>query len=376
MGGSPCPRNYKTLDIIRKNSGKKMKKVHNTRSKDREMIATLQTTTPKEKEAEITTPSTNSSASTTGSTSSDWIEIIKHETATIELQRQHEVDDNLTKNSTGFVVEGSENLCNDQSVIMNLFSIIHLKMTSEDKFDLADLLRFTSETNLLDENLDFSKQPQIVECNGQARNLFLHVKIWDFSRNIRSNQELLSVRLRRVPITDKEVITKEIKGVFENVGDIKAIKPLLYKGTPIQSDQWVVIFDITEDSDLTQQIPRYINIMDQKVVIEWKEAPKLCFFCDGEGHIKRDCRQLRNANNLRQNYKEFKELKNKQVLREGTLENAQKTVKEKKENPYTDSSQELITQETVIVDQDINMECEKLHLDQRRHNQIYSLRRQ
>ncbi|CAG8816140.1 7201_t:CDS:2, partial [Gigaspora rosea] len=38
-------------------------------------------------------------------------------------------------------------------------------MTSEDKFDLADLLRFTSETNLLDENLDFSKQPQVTEEN-------------------------------------------------------------------------------------------------------------------------------------------------------------------------------------------------------------------
>ncbi|CAG8816064.1 19129_t:CDS:1, partial [Gigaspora rosea] len=36
-------------------------------------------------------------------------------------------------------------------------------MTSEDKFDLADLLSFTSETNLLDENLDFSKQPQVTE---------------------------------------------------------------------------------------------------------------------------------------------------------------------------------------------------------------------
>lgn len=82
----------------------------------------------------------------------------------------------------------------------------------------------------------------------------------------RSNQELLLVRLRRVPITDKEVITEEIKEVFENVGTIKAIKPLLYEGTPIQSDQWVIIFDITEDSKLTQQIPRYINILDQKFV--------------------------------------------------------------------------------------------------------------
>ncbi|RIB13103.1 hypothetical protein C2G38_2198781 [Gigaspora rosea] len=116
----------------------------------------------------------------------------------------------------------------------------------------------------------------------------------------RSNQELLLVRLRRVPITDKEVITEEIKGVFENVGNIKAIKPLLYEGTPIQLDQWVIIFDITK----------------------------------------------------------FKELKHKQVTRERALENAQKNVKERVENPYINSSQELATQETIVVDQDVNMESE------------------
>ncbi|CAG8633272.1 16176_t:CDS:2, partial [Gigaspora rosea] len=45
-----------------------------------------------------------------------------------------------------------------------------------------------------------------------------------------------------------------------------------------------------------------------------------------------------------------------QVTREGALENSQTTVKERVDNSYIDSSQELAIQETVVVDQNINME--------------------
>ncbi|CAG8493744.1 5794_t:CDS:2, partial [Gigaspora rosea] len=51
-------------------------------------------------------------------------------------------------------------------------------------------------------------------------------------------------------------------------------------------------------------------------------------------------------------------VKGPQVTREGALENTQKTVKERVENPYINSSQERAIQETVVVDQDINMESE------------------
>ncbi|RIB25760.1 hypothetical protein C2G38_2030797 [Gigaspora rosea] len=109
------PKKCSTLDVIRSDNGKKMKKVHNTRSKDRETIALIQLTTTKEKEAETTPSSAIFSASTTDSTSSDWMEIMEREAETIDLQRQHKVDDNLMKNSTVFDVEGSGNLCNDRS---------------------------------------------------------------------------------------------------------------------------------------------------------------------------------------------------------------------------------------------------------------------
>ncbi|CAG8761187.1 9585_t:CDS:2, partial [Gigaspora margarita] len=85
------PRKHRTLDIIRKDSGKKMKKVQNKRSKDGEIMAL---------------------ASTTGLTSSNWMEIMEHEIV-------YEVDDNLMKNFTVFNVEGSGNLCDKRSELKN-----------------------------------------------------------------------------------------------------------------------------------------------------------------------------------------------------------------------------------------------------------------
>ncbi|CAG8582943.1 15673_t:CDS:2 [Cetraspora pellucida] len=52
----------------------------------------------------------------------------------------------------------------------------------------------------------------------------------------RQNQLLPTIRLRKVSISSKKVITEKIKEVFDNIGTIMAIKLLLYEGTPIQSD--------------------------------------------------------------------------------------------------------------------------------------------
>ena len=406
-----------------------MKKVHNTRSNGEETITAPQKTIHKETGEKIPVSPGTASSSTTGSTSLDWLEIMEGEEAAENLQRELEVDDTPAKNSTGFGVEGSGNLCDGRSgevtsPDLHTGSSINIDAISDSNKKIrndvpnketkswsglftkltrgkATYSTFSPRINISTKNnnalmFDIQKlnkisindivstlygkmgadfigaKPhfvrgtrmylEIIFADEQKMRKYAKEGIDIFQQTFygyissRSNQELLSVRLRRVPITDKEVITEEIKEVFENVGTIKAIKPLLYEGTPIQSDQWVIIFDITEDSKLTQRIPRYINILDQKVVTEWKEAPKLCFFCDGEGHIKRDCNQLKEANNLSRQYKEFKELKNKQVTKEETLVPVQDIEAEKTENTSHNSNQEPTVQETEVVEQDIQMD--------------------
>lgn len=85
----------------------------------------------------------------------------------------------------------------------------------------------------------------------------------------------LPVRLRNVPMGHKDRISNLIKEATEDFGKISSIKPMVYEGTPVCTNQWIVIFETTEDPDLIKRIPRYTHIWDQKVTLEWKEAPKI-----------------------------------------------------------------------------------------------------
>ncbi|CAG8728872.1 5989_t:CDS:2, partial [Racocetra fulgida] len=365
-----------SVDTINKDSAKKMKKVHITRSKGERSPTLLQTTTLEE--------------------------IIEHEAAAENQQTQLETNDFCEENSTAMDIEDAET-----SIKGKIENKTHLQETKSWSGLFTKLTKgratystFSTRANISTKIrnallFDIQKLNQIstndivATLYGKMGGDFIGAKphfvkgtrmyleiiftdeqrMKDYSKkgmdmfqqtfygyiSSRTNQDLLSVRLRRVPIMDKEIISEKIRWVFDSVGTIMAIKPLLYKGTPIQSDQWVIIFDVTEDTNLTERIPRYVNIMDQKVVTEWKEAPKLCFFCDGEGHMKRDCDQLKEANKLNQHYKEFKALKNKQTRRDEVLEPDRETVEERTGNSYVNKSQNNESQEVAVTEQDVHI---------------------
>ncbi|CAG8677331.1 4790_t:CDS:1, partial [Paraglomus brasilianum] len=91
---------------------------------------------------------------------------------------------------------------------------------------------------------------------------------------------------------------------------LATIKPLMIEGTPYLIDQWVVIFETTDDPDLEKHLPRFNHIWENKVSTEWKSAPKVCYLCDQEGHIKKDCIQFREFIESRQNAHMNKDLGN------------------------------------------------------------------
>src|SRR5205085_11760719 len=78
----------------------------------------------------------------------------------------------------------------------------------------------------------------------------------------------LSVKIRNIPLLDKKLVSEAIKDVFEDVGKIISIKPLLIEGTPYLTDQWVIIFDTTNDPDLEKRIPRYYILLENKIITE------------------------------------------------------------------------------------------------------------
>ena len=102
-------------------------------------------------------------------------------------------------------------------------------------------------------------------------------------------KSFLPVKIRNMPLGNKEALSDSIKDAFEDIGKITSIKPLLIEGTPYLTDQWIVIFETTEDPYLEDKIPRFTHIWDNKVTTEWKSAARVCYFCEKERHIKKDC---------------------------------------------------------------------------------------
>src|ERR1043165_668623 len=103
---------------------------------------------------------------------------------------------------------------------------------------------------------------------------------------------------------DSKSIENFILEAFKDIGQVVFIKPLFFEGTTVCSDQWLVTFEITEDPDLATRLLRSTHIDEHKVTIDWKEAPKFCFYCKKEGHIKKDCEELKTSIRIRQELKE------------------------------------------------------------------------
>jgi hypothetical protein len=66
---------------------------------------------------------------------------------------------------------------------------------------------------------------------------------------------------------------------------------------------------------------------DHKVTTDWREAPKVCYYCEKEGHIKRDCEDLKLSIELRRIQREKRSQKNKN--------NSNSALDFSEDNPYT-----------------------------------------
>ncbi|CAG8730000.1 1305_t:CDS:2 [Dentiscutata erythropus] len=277
-------RKYKSQDIEEdKEQKKKMSKIHNTRAKSRE-------TKSSSKEEKLALEPSSSICSEMNSTSTDWAKILECEntvyiTNVLSTDAKNFATSNKD-NSTALSMESDELSHNLQEGATSLNKSTNKKANINTKNNNA--LMFDIQCLK-----DISINEIVAMLYSKIGTDFISAKP-HFVKGTYSYLELIfakNIRLRKVSIAKREEISKEIQEVFRNIGTILAIKPLLYEGTPIQSDQWVV------------------------------KAPKLCFFCNGKGHLKKDCEQLKATKILNQYYKQFKENKNKRVEITKTINN-------------------------------------------------------
>jgi hypothetical protein len=71
---------------------------------------------------------------------------------------------------------------------------------------------------------------------------------------------------------------------------VHAFRPLMVPDTDFLTNQWQVHYDVTDCGyEVFDNFQKFVKIDGYKVNLHWRKATKNCFFCDGEGHIKKDC---------------------------------------------------------------------------------------
>lgn len=164
-----------------------------------------------------------------------------------------------------------------------------------------------------------------------------------------NRRSFLSIKVRNVPLNNKNKVSNALLEVFEDIGKVVSIKPLLIEGTPYATDQWIVVFETTDDPELESRIPRFYLLWDNKITTEWRSAPRMCFFCDKEGHFKKDCSQYKEAIELKQQYKKFQNNKKKTTSTPAYNNLEETTSVETTKSDLTSQTQTSISQEREVI---------------------------
>jgi hypothetical protein len=114
--------------------------------------------------------------------------------------------------------------------------------------------------------------------------------------NNAQNRNFLTITLNSVPIMDvpdlRGLIIKAMTDIAPKGAILHAYRPLLVPDTDFLTNQWQVTYDVTDCGyEVFDNFQKFIEIDGYKVNLHWRKATKNCFFCDKEGHIKKDCEE-------------------------------------------------------------------------------------
>jgi hypothetical protein len=114
--------------------------------------------------------------------------------------------------------------------------------------------------------------------------------------NNAETKNFMTITLNSVPIMNISKLRNRIGLAMRDItpeGAIEhSIRPLVVPDTDFLTNQWQVHFDVTDCGyEVFDNVQKFVEIDGFKVNLHWRKATKNCFFCDKEGHIKKDCEE-------------------------------------------------------------------------------------
>src|SRR5438094_5424597 len=95
------------------------------------------------------------------------------------------------------------------------------------------------------------------------------------------------IKLVNVPVLASLVVETQLHSFWSAHGEVVAIAPHMYKGTPLQSNRWDLVLKLQAGKTLSAT--PFFDILGFKVMATWPGSDKACPRCKLVGHDSHTC---------------------------------------------------------------------------------------
>src|SRR5438128_10128922 len=97
------------------------------------------------------------------------------------------------------------------------------------------------------------------------------------------------IKLMNVPVLASIIVEQQLRSFWNTHGEVIAIAPHVYKGTPLQSNCWDLVLKLQAGKPLSAT--PFFDILGFKVMVSWPGSDKACPHCKLVGHDSHSCPQ-------------------------------------------------------------------------------------
>ena len=95
------------------------------------------------------------------------------------------------------------------------------------------------------------------------------------------------IKLMNVPVLASLIVEQQLCSFWSTHGEVIAIAPHVYKGTPLQSNHWDLVLKLSAGKSLSAT--PFFDILGFKVMASWPGSDKACPHCKLVGHDSHSC---------------------------------------------------------------------------------------
>jgi hypothetical protein len=103
-----------------------------------------------------------------------------------------------------------------------------------------------------------------------------------------TSSQYVPVKLVNVPLLSVVVIEQQLRSLWCQYGEVVAIAPHTYKGTPLLSNRWDMVVKLNKAGTPLSGTP-FFDLLGFKVMASWPGSDKACPRCKAVGHDSQSC---------------------------------------------------------------------------------------